>query len=357
MNFFHCSLQLRFLFAAAITLRCLTCAPTAEASSKNAPVPVIHCTDLFHPHEDPDDHFDLATLYAIPGLDLKAVILDQGRRQEKSPGSVPVSQMNHLTRRTVPFAIGLGDKLRDPGDKALDQPFQFQHGVNLILTTLRQSPVPVAITAVGSMRDVAAAFNREPELFRRQVSKLMIFIGEASDPKYVEYNVTLDPQAYVALMRSGLPIYWVPCFDGGLWQNHGHASFWQARQEDLLKRARPELLQYFIYALEKEKSDPLTFLSTPVDPERKRRLYAGRRNLWCAATFEWLVAPEAAKGIFGFEAVDVSITGEGVVHYGKAPTSKKVMRFEILDPANYAARMTAATEKLLAGLGFPSIEH
>ena len=29
-------------------------------------VPVIYCTDLFHPHDDPDDHFDLATLFALP---------------------------------------------------------------------------------------------------------------------------------------------------------------------------------------------------------------------------------------------------------------------------------------------------
>ena len=42
-------------------------------------VPVIHCTDLFHPHDDPDDHFDLATLYAMPELDIKGVVLDQGR--------------------------------------------------------------------------------------------------------------------------------------------------------------------------------------------------------------------------------------------------------------------------------------
>ncbi|HOY58865.1 MAG TPA: hypothetical protein PK640_12120, partial [Verrucomicrobiota bacterium] len=26
--------------------------------------PVLYSTDLFHPHDDPDDHFDLAVLYA-----------------------------------------------------------------------------------------------------------------------------------------------------------------------------------------------------------------------------------------------------------------------------------------------------
>src|SRR5664279_4331407 len=84
-------------------------------------------------------------------------------------------------------------------------------------------------------------------------------------------------------MRSGLPVYWVPCFDGGLWQNRGHASFWRASHRTLLGQAAPDVIQYFIYALEKESSDPLAFLSRPIEPERQARLFAGNRNLWCAA--------------------------------------------------------------------------
>jgi len=314
-------------------------------------LPVIHCTDLMHPHFDPDDHFDLATLYAMPGIDLKAVVLDQGQLQVERPGTVPVLQMNRITGRKVPSAIGLAAKLRGPDDKALDQKPQFQRGVELILTTLRQSPASVAITSVGSLRDVVAAFNREPELFRRKVDKLMVFIGEASDPMFTEYNVGLDPQAYVGLMRSGLPIYWVPCFDGGLWHNRGHASFWQARQEDLLRNARPQVLQYFIYAIEKERSDPISFLSTPVDPERKQRLFSVMRNLWCTAVFESLVGADAGNGAFGFVEVDVTIGNDAVIHYGKSDASKKVMRFAVPDSGHYAARMTATTAMLLERLG------
>ena len=79
-------------------------------------VPVIYCTDLFHPHGDPDDHFDLATLYAMPELDLKGVVLDQGRKQLQQPGRIPVSQMNRITGRKVPAVIGLADPLKRPDD-------------------------------------------------------------------------------------------------------------------------------------------------------------------------------------------------------------------------------------------------
>ncbi len=348
---------------------------TAASAAAEEPrsVPVIYCTDLFHPHDDPDDHFDLATLYAMPELDIKGIVLDQGRKQLERPGRIPVSQMNRITRRAVPAVIGLSDPLKSPGDKALDQPAQFQRGVEFIVQTLRASAKPVCIATLGSVRDVACAFNREPELFRTNVAMILAFIGEASDTKFQEYNVGLDPQAFVGLMRSGLPVYWVPCFDGGLWQNRGHASFWRASHRALLEGAAPEVIQFFIYALEKETCDPLAFLSQAVEPARQARLFAGTRNLWCAAVLgvmsgrqvvfdgaKWTcVLPEtnrsgAAAGwvpLFGFSDVEVSASDNGVLSYSKGPGSQKVKRFEVRDPAHFEQGMLQATAALLSTLG------
>jgi hypothetical protein len=104
-----------------------------------APIPVIYSTDLLHPHDDPDDHFDLACLHAMPEAEVRAIILDQGDRQAKRPGFTPVWQMNYLTGRHVPAAIGLRDPLKSPDDRALDQPAEHQNGVNLILQTLQDT--------------------------------------------------------------------------------------------------------------------------------------------------------------------------------------------------------------------------
>jgi hypothetical protein len=281
--------------------------------------------------------------------------------------------MRAITGREVPFATGLGKKLKSPSDTGLDQPAEHQKGVELILKVLEEAREPVSISAIGSLRDVTAAFNRKPDLFRAKVGRLLIFIGEASHPSFIEYNVELDPQAYVGLMRSGLPIYWVPCFDGGLWKNQGHASYWKAKHSDVLKDASPELVQYFIYALEKEKSDPLPFLKQPVDPARKDRLFAGQRNFWCTAVFgalagrtvafdgtRYAFAPlQAGEGgalaapgaLFGFSEVEVTVTDKGVVHYEKGGEAKKVWRFDIRDPARYAEGMTAMTADLLGTMG------
>lgn len=361
------------LFAVIVAAVFSCWATTGAPAVAGRAVPVIYCTDLFHPHDDPDDHFDLGTLYAMPELDIKGIVLDQGKKQLERPGRIPLSQMNQISGRSVPAVIGLATPLKSPEDKGLDQAPEFQQGVEFIVQTLRASARPVCIATLGSMRDVVAAFNREPGLFRTNVAMVLAFIGEASDPKYQEYNVGLDPQAFVGLMRSGLPVYWVPCFDGGLWQNRGHASFWRASQRALLGETAPEVRQYFIYALEKESSDPLAFLSRPVEPGRQARLFAGTRNLWCAAVLgvmsgrevvlegrKWTSAlpgsgRQAAglgrKPLFGFPEVEVSVSDAGVVSYGKGPRSHKVRLFEVRDPTQYEPGMVEATAGLLSSLG------
>ena len=42
-------------------------------------VPVIHQTDCFHNHADPDDHWDLASQFALAytgDIDLKGILID-----------------------------------------------------------------------------------------------------------------------------------------------------------------------------------------------------------------------------------------------------------------------------------------
>ena len=320
--------------------------------SATAAVPVIYCTDLFHPPDDPDDHFDLATVFALRQVELKAIILDQGLKQLRRPGAIPLSQLNHCTGRAIPWAIGLAHPLKHPTDPALDQPTEFQAGVKLILDSLRAATGQVMVATLGSVRDLVAAFNREPELCRKKIGRVLAFIGEASEPSFQEYNVSLDPQAYVGLMRSGLPVWWVPCFDGGLWQNRGHASFWRAPHRELLQGVAPQLWQYFIYALERETNDPIRFLSQPVDLQRKERLLAGQRNLWCAAVLAALAWPanKTATELFEFEPVDVVVTDNGLVRYSFGPGSRRVWRFKVRDPARYGPGMTAATARLLEQL-------
>lgn len=318
-----------------------------------APVPVIYSTDLMHPHDDPDDHFDLACLYAMPEADVRAIILDQGDRQAQRPGFKPVWQLNYLTGRHVPAAIGLRDKLRNPEDAALLQPAEHQNGVNLILQTLADAREHVAILFVGSARDVAAAFNRRPDLFRAKVRSIHGFIGDAGEPTHREWNVQLDPNAFVRLMRADVPFFWVPCFDGGVWTNRGHASFWRIQQGDVLERTAPALQRYFLYMLRQATNDPLAYLAQPTSDTDREWMMRLPRNLWCGALLGLAVGRPLQNGaieVARFAPVEVSVDDNAVVRYGKGPGSHQVMRFEIKDAARFAETATRATARLLESI-------
>ena len=354
-----------------VVLGCSQTTAVKSAEFKEDKIPVIYCTDLFHPHDDPDDHFDIASLYAICEIDIKAIILDQGEKQKQKPGLIPVSQLNYITGRNVPWAIGLSEKLKSPGDKGLWQPEQFQDGSELVLETLRTSSVPVTIIAVGSARDIAAAFNRSPDLFKRKVDRLFLFAGEASNKDFTEYNVSVDTNAFINIMNSGLPIYWVPCFDGGLWQNKGKASFWTATHSDLLKYTSKKVMNFFIYALlRKQKNEYIEFLTGEVDAGDKTKVLSGRRNLWCTAIFtyianrkiilrdnEYLSVPastevnsDSAVEIFDFSGVSVFVDNKAVVCYENIDRSNKMRQFRILRKDIYPRAMTSVTAHLLSDL-------
>ncbi|MHC4281834.1 MAG: nucleoside hydrolase [Planctomycetota bacterium] len=340
-------------------------AKTTEPENK---VPVIYCTDLFHPHVDPDDHFDIACLYAINEIEIKGIILDQGENQKQKPGSIPISQLNYITKRNVPYAIGLINKLDSARDNGLKQLKEYQQGVELILTTLRTSKEPVTIISVGSLRDVAAGYNRSPNLFKTKVNRLFIFIGEASLKGHVEYNVGLDKNAYIRIMNSRLPVYWVPCFDGGHWHNNGRASYWRASHKDLLGGASDKVMNYFIYALlKKNEKNPIQYLDNEINTEDREKLLLMNRNLWCSAVFSYVAGRQfVSQGNrvisipsnaacnnkqkvipFTFNEVSAFVDKQGNVLYEHTSRAGKINRFQVIDKETYPAVMTSITAQLL----------
>jgi len=236
-------------------------------------VPILYSTDLFHPHADPDDHYDLACLFAIPEFDVKGVILDLGGTQVKGSGRPAVEQMMHVTGRKVPCAIGLSRPLRGRQDKALDEPDPFQAAVRLILSVLRESPEKVVLFTTGSCRDVAAAFNREPELLREKVRAVYFNIGRGPNESQEECNVGYDPAAYLRLFESGLPLCWCPCFG-----KEGYQTFYQVDQTVVVGACAGPVQNYFVYCLSRSTADPIAFLAGGPHP-----LPTGPRAMWCTA--------------------------------------------------------------------------
>jgi inosine-uridine preferring nucleoside hydrolase len=266
----------------------------------SAAVPVIYSTDLYHPHDDPDDHYDLACLYALPELDVKCVIIDMANIREKrsyhgrpkKPGLVALEQMEHLTGRQLPCVTGLEHPLKSVDDPGTDQPESTQGAVNKILSVLRESEEKVAIFTVGSLVDVAAAFNREPDLLREKVRAIYINAGTGPDGYQEEWNVRLDQNAYQRILLSDLPVESYPCFG-----RDGYFTHFVVDQNEVLGSAPAPLRAFFAYALDRSTEAPIPFLSGDYPPPQ------GPRNMWCTPSFVDLAGRKIYKTDKGYEAL------------------------------------------------------
>jgi len=342
-------------------------------------IPVIYSTDLYSPPMDPDDNFDLACLFAIKELDVKAIIIDNAAKTPVNPGIIPVKQIEHIAGSSAPVAVGLKHGLKSLNDNCVDQT-ETSTGVKLILKTLKESAEPVTIITVGSLRDVAVSLNSDPELCREKIGRIFVFAGDASvtDPsEFREYNVDLDTLAFARVMNSGLDIYWVPCFDGGLFKNEGKASYFQAEREKLLSGISGRVLNYFCYSLlGRSGNDPIEALDAPVDTAAVntiiKRQEGGMRNLWCSHVFPYIagrayvlkenrcLSPNAAsaekadKRVEPFEFTSEKLFSDlhGMVHADTANVNKgKIRLFRIRDKENFTPWMTSVVGDLLTNLG------
>ncbi|MBN1343333.1 MAG: nucleoside hydrolase [Phycisphaerae bacterium] len=319
----------------------------AQALAEGNPnsVPIIYTTDLYHPHDDPDDHFDLATLFAIPEFDLRAVVIDTGQRGKDRPGILPVRQMIHVTGRDVPVAAGLIDNIKHQCDPALNRPDPEQAGVKLILDVLRKADKPVTVFTTGSLRDVAAAYNRDRALLKQKVARIYINVGHSAGGP--EHNVGLDRHAYVRILGSDLPVYWVPCFGGD-----GFYSHWHFRQGDVLDAAPLPVQNFFVYCLTRanaDQRDPIKSLTDPIDPAVKQKIWDGKRNMWCTGAF--LHAAGRCDPTFTFEKVTVHLGNDGKTRITRPGDGLEVMTFHHADPDAYAKAMTDTLRSLLSKAG------
>jgi len=361
----------RILFRTYLVLALnLAAVPGQSAQPVNTGgVPVVYCSDLFHPHGDPDDHFDLATLFALPELDVKAILLDQGAHQAKNPGRIPVEQMLRLTGRRVPCATGLAEKLKSPTDAAREQPKEAQGAVELFLKTLREAKQPVTYIGTGSARDICAAFNREPELLKRKLARVYVSIGNA-DNGGREWNVDLDPKAFAGLLRSGLPVYWCPCFPiDPANTNAVFATYWKFRHAEVLEGAPRSLQNFFIYALQTvspAELDPLKALQADLRLWR-HLVWKMERNMWSTPALlhaagrniyrvddKWYAfggpprTPNAQKvELFTFVPARVEVDDTGMSRKFVGVPDANVKLFKVTDPSAYGVAMRGCLADLL----------
>jgi len=335
-------------------------------------VALLHQTDLFRPHNDPDDHFDLAGVYALAyqnRIDLKGILIDYPPDHKNGdPDVKSIGQMNFITGLNVPFAVGS------------NQPFQFhskeksiEAGSQFVLDMLRNSDDPVAITIVGSCRDIAIAGKREPQLFAEKCAAIYLNAGTGSNEpigeRELEYNVGLDPAAFAAIFKIPCPVYWLPCFGEYLTaqselRTMEWGSYFKFKQEEILPFLSERMQKYFIFMLSKSNCPNwLRYLDQPKDEEAFSFFCQMNRNMWNTASFFHLTGKAVTRdgeivdfqnkekdAVFGFEPINVTCQESGVAKWNIDKNSKNRFLFHVLDRENYQSAMTKALKTLLVSI-------
>ena len=331
---------------------------------------LIHITDLYHPHADPDDHYDLAQIFSLANLgyiDIEQVIIDYtDDNWFGDPALYSVYQLNKLTNRNV--HVTLGTNTHDfVGNKQLWEtaPKNQIHAPEKILEILRKSDEPVYITIVGGCLDTAIAITRDPALFSEKCAGIFLNAGSCEDTlTYPEYNVTLGREEYRTVLHAPCPVYWNPCVQSlnpakTLWGQN--ATYYKVEQQKaVFDNLSDKLLNYFLYMLSKSTDGNfLRYLDKTPDPTLVRHFGALYREMWCTASiFEVAGKTVTASGnivgkadakdpLYTFRPAKINCSSEGEVNWQFADSGNRFI-FHINHQDAYQASMTKALADILS---------
>lgn len=331
----------------------------------------LHQTDLFRPHNDPDDHWDLACAFALASLgkaSLAGIMIDYPPgapilNHKSDPDVGAVAQLSYITGIHPPVAVGRPEFFS--AGRALNG--RVPSGVRMILRQLRTSLDGMYIVVVGAARDLAEALAREPELFEEKCLGIYLNIGSGSpDPSLVkapEWNVKLDPAGYAQIFRAPCPIFWMPCLqdEAGAGDLHSRefGTHYRFRQGDILEDLPRSMRNYFGWMYTRDSSS--TWLEAlGGDFELLLAAKAGDyRMMYSTGSFfdlagygvtrsgELLPKTDEADWVYRFEPIDVTCSEQGVTRWSAGLPSSPRHIFRVLDPEMYPMAMAAAMRTLL----------
>jgi hypothetical protein len=347
------------------------------SKKKKIQIPVLHVTDLFRPHMDPDDHWDLACIYALAyrgDIALKGILIDHPPQNSKdrNPDTMAIAQMNLICGLHVPVAVGSPLPLESCSDIQPHASSTDHHGVRMVLDVLEKSPQPVVINILGSSRDVAIAGKKAPELFASKCAAIYLNAGTGS-PKMnsaskLEYNVTLDKFAYAAIFDLPCPVYWMPCFEDMESRKKrdvsAYGTHYKFRQDEILPHLSRMTQNYFAYMFGRYTDHNwLNYLKGQNDKALLSKVGGMYRHMWCTGGFLYAagntishtgkIAPLNNKPndpVFTFEPIRIRCDDSGLTKWEYDKNAKNRFIFHVRDTEKYQSAMTKAMKSLLMEL-------
>jgi len=178
---------------------------------------------------------------------------------------------------------------------------------------------PESITT-GSSRDICAAYNRAPALFKEKIERLIISVGDSYGLEGLEdTNTSHGVNAWKGLMRSGLPIDWMPTNPSkGRGGPSRYCSYWYFIQKELLQQV-PENIQAFMKSedIAPQSSIQRHMWSTPAFIEISgKKCHRVKREVKWMSPHEADIFPEAKYvAPYEFEPVKCSLNDQGIARW------------------------------------------
>ena len=176
----------------------------------------ILTSDLYYAPWDYDDVMDAITQYSLGSafIDLRALVMDQpsdgwnGGLTSRGDGRTWRGIFELASGADVPYYTGLRNGLSSLTDTGGSQAANYRAGRDVILAQMAAAPDhSVVLHAVGSPRDIAAAYNQDPTLFARKVKRIYLSGGKEGAIGAGDANWGSDATATQRLLASGLPLY------------------------------------------------------------------------------------------------------------------------------------------------------
>ena len=331
----------------------------------------IHQTDIFHPHVDPDDHWDLATVYAMAAqgyLDLRGIMFDYPPAYRAGdPATLAMAQIGHLTGITgIPFSIGSAITMSSREDRLSDKPASCRVAAEWLCRVLETNPLPIVINIVGSCADVALAGLLRPDLFKSKCRAVYLNAGAAypGEKGELEYNVKLNPGSYAAIFDLPCPVYWCPCWHKTEMRKVGENGTWYSfLQEDVFAHLGGSLCNFFLYMLSRS-ADPkyLRYLHQPVDQSMRAEFGQKHRSMWSTASIihaagmgvdtnqGLLTADKIRVPLFDFKSITAECADDGQTTWKLSEEDTGRYIFCVNEPGQYEQAMTAALSMLLGSI-------
>lgn len=338
---------------------------------------VLHQTDLFHPYEDPDDHYDLAILFALARkgyIDLAGILLDYPviSRHEGDSSVIAVAQMNRLCGLAVPAVVGTKFKQKTPEDVLPDADKYETAAIRFIHKVLRDSKTPVRFKCGSSAPDIAVAALRDPDLFRKKCEAVYVNCGSAfpnpDRPQVQEYNVSINRAGQAAIFND-LPcrVNWFPCWNHTLdWKSGEYGTYFSVQNREVLKGVTAGF-QYYLHYMFSKSTDFQWMRKMEKGPTTAEweKILTGTRALWATPSLlliagrivtregEIVAQNEIAEkdALYRLDPIEVNADEKGNIHWKKtnAPSGRNI--FHVLDVEKYPSAMARAVNTLFRSLG------